>query len=233
MSRLLPVGADPHRRGGGGRRRGGHRRGRLRRRRLPPGGRGGARPDHTARPGGRRHRRQDRRQPAGGQEPGRAPSGSRPPCCATPRPSPPSRPASTGAAWARWPSTPSSAWRACGICPSRRRWRRASLARPQWWPRTSGRRGRRALLNYGHTLAHALETAGRYDLRHGEAVAIGLVFAARLARRLGRIDDDRVAEHEPAGLGSYDLPIAAAAGGRPRRAGHGHGPGQEGHQAAA
>ncbi len=55
--------------------------------------------------------------------------------------------------------------------------------------------GRRALLNYGHTLAHALETAGRYDLRHGEAVAVGLVFAARLARRLGRVDDERIAEH--------------------------------------
>ncbi len=48
--------------------------------------------------------------------------------------------------------------------------------------------GRRALLNYGHTLAHALEIEGRHDLRHGEAVAIGLVFAARLARRLGRVD---------------------------------------------
>ncbi|MDQ2825436.1 MAG: 3-dehydroquinate synthase [Actinomycetota bacterium] len=58
------------------------------------------------------------------------------------------------------------------------------------------RTGRRALLNYGHTLAHALETGGGYDLRHGEAVAVGVVFAARLARRLGRIDDRRVAEHE-------------------------------------
>jgi 5-deoxy-5-amino-3-dehydroquinate synthase len=66
---------------------------------------------------------------------------------------------------------------------------------------------RRALLNYGHTLAHALETAGRYDLRHGEAVAIGLIFAARLARRLGRIDDGRVAEHERV-VGGYDLPTA-------------------------
>jgi 5-deoxy-5-amino-3-dehydroquinate synthase len=65
--------------------------------------------------------------------------------------------------------------------------------------------GRRALLNYGHTLAHALETAGRYDVRHGEAVAIGLVFAARLARRLGRIDDDRVATHTRVVAG-YDLP---------------------------
>ena len=48
--------------------------------------------------------------------------------------------------------------------------------------------GRRAILNYGHTLAHALEIAGGYDLRHGEAVAIGLVYAAELARALGRID---------------------------------------------
>ncbi len=56
--------------------------------------------------------------------------------------------------------------------------------------------GGRAILNYGHTLAHALETAGHYDLRHGEAVGIGLCFAARLARRLGRIDDERVDEHD-------------------------------------
>ena len=51
--------------------------------------------------------------------------------------------------------------------------------------------GRRDLLNYGHTLAHALETVGHYDLRHGEAVAVGLAFAAHLARRLGRIDQPR------------------------------------------
>jgi 5-deoxy-5-amino-3-dehydroquinate synthase len=55
--------------------------------------------------------------------------------------------------------------------------------------------GRRAILNYGHTLAHALETATDHSIAHGEAVAIGLVFAARLARALGRIDDDRVAAH--------------------------------------
>lgn len=65
--------------------------------------------------------------------------------------------------------------------------------------------GRRALLNYGHTLAHAIETAGGYDLRHGEAVGIGLVYAAGLARRLGRIDDERVGEHEKL-VASYDLP---------------------------
>ncbi|MFM8381869.1 MAG: 3-dehydroquinate synthase family protein, partial [Actinomycetota bacterium] len=56
--------------------------------------------------------------------------------------------------------------------------------------------GRRALLNYGHTLGHALETVGDHDLAHGEAVAIGLVFAAHLARALGRIDEARVAYHE-------------------------------------
>jgi 5-deoxy-5-amino-3-dehydroquinate synthase len=53
----------------------------------------------------------------------------------------------------------------------------------------------RATLNYGHTLAHALETAGRYDLRHGEAVAVGLVYAAELAHHLHRIDRSRVDEH--------------------------------------
>ncbi|HVL03465.1 MAG TPA: 3-dehydroquinate synthase family protein [Acidimicrobiales bacterium] len=68
-----------------------------------------------------------------------------------------------------------------------------------------GASGRRATLNYGHTLAHALETAGGYDLRHGEAVAVGLVFAAELARHLGRIDSARVAEHREM-VETYDLP---------------------------
>ncbi len=56
--------------------------------------------------------------------------------------------------------------------------------------------GRRVLLNYGHTLAHALEkialARNEDELRHGEAVAIGLAFAARLARALDRVDDDVV-----------------------------------------
>ncbi len=67
--------------------------------------------------------------------------------------------------------------------------------------------GRRALLNYGHTLAHALETATDHDLAHGEAVAIGLVFAAELARELGRIGDERVAEHRRIVAGEYGLRI--------------------------
>jgi len=71
--------------------------------------------------------------------------------------------------------------------------------------------GLRAILNYGHTLGHALETAGRYDLRHGEAVAVGLMFAAHLARRLGRIDEARVGEHR-AVIGGYDLPAKLPSG---------------------
>ena len=71
--------------------------------------------------------------------------------------------------------------------------------------------GRRAILNYGHTLAHALETAGSYDLRHGEAVAIGIVYAAEVARRLGRIDAARVAEHRRVVAG-YDLPMVVPDG---------------------
>jgi 5-deoxy-5-amino-3-dehydroquinate synthase len=70
--------------------------------------------------------------------------------------------------------------------------------------------GRRAILNYGHTLAHALEGAAGaahpdWDLRHGEAVAIGIIFAALLAERLGRIKADRVDEHRRI-VGSFDLP---------------------------
>jgi 5-deoxy-5-amino-3-dehydroquinate synthase len=60
--------------------------------------------------------------------------------------------------------------------------------------------GRRALLNYGHTLAHALESLALArdvdELRHGEAVAIGLAFAARLAHRLGRVDEQEVRRHD-------------------------------------
>ena len=71
--------------------------------------------------------------------------------------------------------------------------------------------GRRAILNYGHTLGHALETVGSYDLRHGEAVAIGLVFAAELAHVLGRVDEARVDEHRRV-VGSYDLPATLPRG---------------------
>lgn len=49
--------------------------------------------------------------------------------------------------------------------------------------------GLRAVLNYGHTIGHALESLTGYGtLSHGKAVAIGIVFASRLAEQLGRID---------------------------------------------
>ncbi len=60
--------------------------------------------------------------------------------------------------------------------------------------------GRRALLNYGHTLGHALEGLSfelgpEASIKHGEAVAIGLVYAAKLAHRLGRVAEGRVEDH--------------------------------------
>ncbi len=68
---------------------------------------------------------------------------------------------------------------------------------------------KRALLNYGHTLAHAIEALGfedsRLDFRHGEAVAIGLIFAAKLAHRMGRISSQRVLDHYRV-VESYGLP---------------------------
>ena len=53
----------------------------------------------------------------------------------------------------------------------------------------------RQMLNYGHTLGHAIELAERYQYRHGAAVAVGMVFAAELARSVGRLDDATVARH--------------------------------------
>ncbi|MCB1030039.1 MAG: 3-dehydroquinate synthase [Acidimicrobiales bacterium] len=76
--------------------------------------------------------------------------------------------------------------------------------------------GRRAILNYGHTLGHALETAGGYDLRHGEAVAIGLIYAAELAHNLGRISATRVQEHRSVVAG-YDLPMVIPPGSDPEQ----------------
>ena len=72
--------------------------------------------------------------------------------------------------------------------------------------------GRRALLNYGHTLAHALETETDYALAHGEAVAVGLIYAAHLARRLGRIGDRRVEQHYEVVGGTYELDTALPKG---------------------
>lgn len=72
--------------------------------------------------------------------------------------------------------------------------------------------GQRTLLNYGHTLAHALEIATDHELTHGEAVGVGLVYAAALAGVLERIDDRRVDEHRHIVGGTYDLPTTLPAG---------------------
>ncbi len=67
--------------------------------------------------------------------------------------------------------------------------------------------GLREILNYGHTLGHAIEHVERYSWRHGAAVSVGMVFAAELARLAGRLDDDVVARHRSilTGLG---LPVS-------------------------
>ena len=67
--------------------------------------------------------------------------------------------------------------------------------------------GGRAVLNYGHTLAHALERSSDFELAHGEAVAIGMIFAAHLAHSLGRIDDARLAHHYKVIRDSYGLGV--------------------------
>jgi 3-dehydroquinate synthase len=54
----------------------------------------------------------------------------------------------------------------------------------------------REVLNYGHTMAHAIEKATGYGVRHGEAVALGMVYVAELARLAGRLDADVAARHE-------------------------------------
>ncbi len=75
------------------------------------------------------------------------------------------------------------------------------------------RTGLRATLNYGHTLAHALETAGGYELTHGEAVAIGLLFAARLSQVLERTGLEEVDRHL-AIVASLGLPTTVPDGAR-------------------
>jgi shikimate kinase / 3-dehydroquinate synthase len=66
--------------------------------------------------------------------------------------------------------------------------------------------GRRAVLNLGHTVGHALERLSNYRLRHGEAVAIGMVAAARLAAELGRADR-LLAVRIEALLAAWGLPV--------------------------
>ena len=64
----------------------------------------------------------------------------------------------------------------------------------------------REILNYGHTLAHAIERRERYRWRHGAAVSVGLVFAAELGRLAGRLDDATADRHRSV-LTSLGLPV--------------------------
>ena len=66
--------------------------------------------------------------------------------------------------------------------------------------------GQREILNYGHTLGHAIELAERYSWRHGAAVAVGMMFAAELARSVGRLSDADADRHRSI-LESLGLPI--------------------------
>ena len=71
--------------------------------------------------------------------------------------------------------------------------------------------GLREILNYGHTLGHAIEYAERFQWRHGAAVAIGMVYAAELARLTGRLPDAVVDRHRSI-LTSLQLPISYPTG---------------------
>ncbi|MFC8730212.1 3-dehydroquinate synthase [Streptomyces bacillaris] len=66
--------------------------------------------------------------------------------------------------------------------------------------------GLREILNYGHTLGHAIEKNERYKWRHGAAVSIGMVFAAELGRLAGRLDDATADRHRTI-LQSVGLPL--------------------------
>jgi 3-dehydroquinate synthase len=71
--------------------------------------------------------------------------------------------------------------------------------------------GLREILNYGHTLGHAIERVEGYRFKHGHAVAIGMVYVAELARLAGRLDEDTCELHREI-LAAVGLPTAYPAG---------------------
>ena len=165
---------------------------------VPPGHRLRERGHHPAGPGRRGHRGQDGRQPARGQEPGRRllAAGRRPLRHRRPvHPAAPGvgvGPGRDGQVRLSGRCLPGSA-RPCGPAPRGAGGPAAWPSRPRWWRPTSGSR----IAAWSSTTGTPWPTPWRRppsvptpgDLRHGEAVAVGLVFAAQLARRLGRIDD--------------------------------------------
>ncbi|WP_369826440.1 3-dehydroquinate synthase [Subtercola sp. Z020] len=71
--------------------------------------------------------------------------------------------------------------------------------------------GLREILNYGHTLGHAIEHTERYQWRHGAAVSVGMVFAAELGRLTGSLSDEAVERHRRV-LESLTLPTSYPVG---------------------
>ena len=71
--------------------------------------------------------------------------------------------------------------------------------------------GLREILNYGHTLGHAIEHAERYRWRHGAAISVGMVFAAELGRLTGSLSDE-VVDRDRRILSSLSLPVSYPAG---------------------
>ena len=67
--------------------------------------------------------------------------------------------------------------------------------------------GLREILNYGHTLAHAIEKNEQYAWKHGHAVAVGLIYAGELSRLSGRLDDPTAARHRSV-LTLLGLPVS-------------------------
>jgi 3-dehydroquinate synthase len=74
--------------------------------------------------------------------------------------------------------------------------------------------GPRDMLNYGHTLGHAIERAEHYAIPHGEAVAVGMMFAAAVARLSGRLDEPTAARHGEV-LAAVGLPTRYGGGSWP------------------
>src|SRR3546814_20539066 len=75
--------------------------------------------------------------------------------------------------------------------------------------------GLREVLNYGHTLGHAIEHAERYRWRHGAAISVGMTFAAELSRLAGRLPDAVVQRHRDI-LGMLGLPMTYRPGAWPQ-----------------
>jgi 3-dehydroquinate synthase len=67
--------------------------------------------------------------------------------------------------------------------------------------------GLREILNYGHTLGHAIEKVEGYTWRHGQAISVGLVYAAALGRRAGRLDEATATRHRTV-LSGLGLPVS-------------------------